>query len=319
MTKTVKHLDGTVLLIGGGGFLGTNLTDSLVKDGTQVINYSRSWLQKLESPLVQYATAREDDPDQLARLVSQSSYVFHMAHGSSPTSSMQYMEEDLISSIRLSFTLMRYCEENDIPLIYLSSGGAVYGRVHDIPTAETAPTLPISAYGAAKLTTERYLAIHAEHRNLKCRILRISNPFGPWQLGHSGQGVIGTWMNNIRTNKAIEIWGDGSVVRDYIFVSDVVDSMIRVAKYQGPEPIFNIGAGTGLSLNDIFQELQTLCGYTLRCDYRPAAPADVPISILDIQLATEHLELSPPTSFAAGLRQTWDWMQSYHQPGNDSC
>lgn len=319
MTNTVTHLNGTVLLIGGGGFLGTNLTDRLVKDGTRVINYSRSWLQKSDSPLVQYVTACAEDPDQLAHLVGQSAYVFHMAHGSSPTSSMHYMEEDLISSIRLSFALMRHCEDTDVPLIYLSSGGAVYGRVHDIPTAETAPTLPISAYGAAKLTTERYLAIHAEHRNLKCRILRISNPYGPWQLGHSGQGVIGTWMNNIRTNKTIEIWGDGNVVRDYIFVSDVIDSMIRVARYQGPEPIFNIGSGTGLSLNDIFQELQNLCGDTLPCEYRPAAPADVPVSILDIQRATKHLKLPPPTGFAAGLRQTWDWMQSYHQRRDRSC
>lgn len=315
MNAEISMPDGPVLIIGGGGFLGTNLTEHLVGAGQSVINLSRSWLTRLDDPRVTYVAHDPGDADQLRTLVAQAGCVYHMAHGSSPSTSLQSMEDDLMTSMQLTFALMSACSEAGVLLIYLSSGGAIYGPGVPLPTPESAPTFPISPYGVSKLAAERYLHIGALHRGLEYRVLRISNPYGPWQLGRHGQGVIGTWMGQALRGETIEIWGDGSVIRDYVFVTDVIDVMIRVATYDGDVRVFNIGSGQGQSLNDILGHLKQLCGPALTVSYRPAAPSDVPVSVLETSLARTELGWHSHASLADGLAQTWRWM-NFHTAHN---
>ncbi|MEZ5714394.1 MAG: NAD-dependent epimerase/dehydratase family protein [Paracoccaceae bacterium] len=234
-----------VLIVGGGGFIGTNFTDALLAAGVPVINLSRTWLVRRDDARVRYVLSDDGDPDQVARLVAGAGQVFHMAHGSSLATGLQAMEDNLTASMRLTFALMTACAAAGVPLIYLSSGGAIYGPDVPVPTPETAPTLPISPYGAEKLTAERYLHIGAVQLGLAYRVLRISNPSGPWQLGLHGQGVIGTWMRRILNGEQIEIWGDGRVIRDYVYIDDLTDALMRVRAYDGAERCFNIGSGEG--------------------------------------------------------------------------
>lgn len=304
-----------VLIIGGGGFLGTNLANRLSETGHRVVSLSRSWLSPRPMQGVTHMPPAENQSQQINDLISSSSCVFHMAHGSSPSTSLGAMEDDLISSMRLNFQVIRACAASGVPLIYLSSGGAVYGKEAPIPTPENAPTLPISPYGAAKLTAEHYLHIAALHLGLDYRVLRISNPYGPWQLGTHRQGVIGTWMKQILRGGDIEIWGDGSVVRDYIFVEDVIDAMVGAMNYNGRAQIFNIGAGQGVSLNQLFSQLNAVCDRPVSCTHRDAAPADVPISVLDCALARKEFGWAPQTPLTEGLARTWQWMKAFQSDG----
>lgn len=301
-----------VLILGGGGFLGTNLTAALVAEGRRVINVSRSHLYREDGGLVFY---HAPSADRLADLVALSGCVFHMAHGSSPATALLAMESNLATSMQLTFALIRACSEHGVPLVYLSSGGAIYGPDVPIPTPETAPTFPISPYGVEKLTAERYLDVGALHLGLDYRVLRISNPYGPWQLGLHGQGVIGTWMRRILNGETIEIWGDGSVARDYVYVDDVVQALLQTMRYCGSERLFNIGAGQGYSLNDLLGYLRPLCGETLCVTYRNARPAHVPVSVLDAGLAARELGWQPQVSFPEGLQRSWEWM-TFHHSGN---
>lgn len=311
MTVDLFPADLPVLVIGGGGFLGTNLTDRLIGQGHPVINFSRSWLKRHESPRARYVAPDPDDPHQLNRLAAECCCVFHMAHGSSPATSLHEMEQDLIRSINLTFTLISACVEARAPLFYLSSGGAIYGKDVPVPIPESTATHPISPYGAAKLTAEHYLYLAMLHRGLDYRVLRISNPYGPWQFGYHGQGVIGTWMRKAFQRERIEIWGDGTVVRDYIHVSDVIDSMISIMAYDGLERVFNIGSGEGKSLNDILEHLKSVSDVSLDIHFQPAAPSDVPINVLDTALARQELNWSSRIGLPDGMRQTWAWMKEH--------
>ncbi|ARS28389.1 NAD-dependent epimerase/dehydratase family protein [Sphingomonas sp. KC8] len=300
----------TVLIIGGGGFLGTNLTTRLRESGISVINLSRSWLFKSDDPGVRYVFADTFNREQIEDLVSQSSCVFHMAHGSAPSTSLENMEEDLSASMRLTFALITACAQYGSRLIYLSSGGTIYGPDVMVPTIESAPTHPISPYGAAKLTAEHYLHIGELHHGLDYRVLRISNPYGPWQFGLHRQGVIGTWMRKILRNETIEIWGDGSVVRDYVYVIDVIDAMLATIQHRGNVKRFNIGSGQGHSLKELIAYLRTTIGREFQVNYRPSTPVHVPRSILNPSLARDELGWAPRVELPMGLDLSWQWMQS---------
>lgn len=309
MTIDTWQTQKPVLIIGGGGFLGTNLTNRLCAQGASVINLSRSWLVQSTDAPVRYERPDPTDSGQIARLIKESALVYHMAHGFSPSTAMAQMDADLLSSMALTFQVMQACEEAEVAMIYLSSGGTVYGGTRQVPTPETAETHPISPYGLSKLTAERYLQLRRRLKGLDYRILRISNPYGPWQFGHNNQGVIGTWIHRIRTGAPIEIWGDGEVVRDYIYVDDVSGALIAAAQYDGDQRIFNIGSGEGLSLNSLVDALRDHFGTALQCNYKTAAPADVPVSILDIGLARQELDWQPKTGLQEGLRQTLAWSE----------
>lgn len=293
-----------LLIIGGGGFLGSNLTKHLRDCGYKVINISRSHLLELDDTAVTYLPLNTEE---LEQLVAQSGGVFHMAHGSSPASAFSDMEANLTATMNLNFLLMRACAGSQIPLFYLSSGGAIYGPDVPVPTPETAATSPISPYGAEKLAAERYLHIAQRHLGLNYRVLRISNPYGPWQLGRHGQGVIGTWMRKILMDENIEIWGDGNVRRDYIYVDDVCQAMLCLLSYEGPIRTFNIGSGYGYSLNEILEQLRLIVGDNLRVSYRDAAPSHVPISTLNADLAQAELGWKATTSLASGMKNSWKW------------
>lgn len=304
-----------VLIVGGGGFIGTNFTDTLLAAGVPVINLSRTWLVRRDDARVRYVAPDDADPGQVARLVAGAGQVFHMAHGSSPATGLQAMEDNLTASMRLTFALMTACAEAGVPLIYLSSGGAIYGPEVSVPTPETAPTLPISPYGAEKLTAERYLHIGAFQLGLAYRVLRISNPYGPWQLGLHGQGVIGTWMRRILEGRKIEIWGDGRVIRDYVYIDDLSDALMRILSYDGDEHCFNIGSGEGYSLNDILAQMTRICGSKTRAVFRDAAPSHVPVSLLDAGLAARELGWRAKTGLSTGMERSWDWMRGFEAGG----
>jgi UDP-glucose 4-epimerase len=147
-------------------------------------------------------------------------------------------------------------------------------------------------------------------------VARVSNPYGEFQNPYAKQGAIGVFLGNIVQGQPITIWGDGEVVRDYVYIKDAVKALVLAAEYDaGPdEPrVFNVGYGSGHSLNDIIAEIKKVVDMPVEVKYTPSRAVDVPVNVLDISRATRHLEWHPNTELARGLAQTWKWVKQIHK------
>src|SRR6202035_1064274 len=192
-------------------------------------------------------------------------------------------------------------------VVFVSSGGTIYGRPIQIPTEETAPTEPITAYGINKLTIEKYFALYQHLYGLEYRILRVANPFGPFQIAVKKQGLIAEVISRAIRREPIEVWGDGSIIRDFIFVNDVVDALEIVAVDEGNERIFNIGSGVGRSVREVLAAVEASLATRLEIVWKDERAVDVPVSVLSVKRARDKLCWIPTTSFESGLSQTIAW------------
>jgi UDP-glucose 4-epimerase len=148
---------------------------------------------------------------------------------------------------------------------------------------------------------------HHLHK-LDYAVLRVSNPYGPYQNPAGQQGVVSIFLHRIYTGQPITIWGDGSVVRDYLYISDLVNALERAAEVELRERVLNIGSGHGVSLNELVQLMAEIVEEQPTVEYLPARELDVPVSVLDTNRAREELGWSSKTELAEGIARTWNWI-----------
>lgn len=310
----VEGLKGvSCLVLGGGGFIGRALIAGLQREGAQVSGFGRPGLFRDTLADVPWINGDFLDRVALARAVEGSEIVFHLLGGSTPESSNADPLSDLTAGAGGTLTLLEICRAEGVrKVVFASSGGTVYGIPETVPIIETAPTNPISAYGVSKLAVEKYLYLYRFLHDIDHVILRISNPFGPFQSPWRRQGLIASTVFKLISNAEVEVWGDGSVMRDYIFVDDLVDMILRAAVYGGPVKIFNAGSGVGMTVNDVISGVASVLGIEdVRKVYKPARPADVPINVLDIGRARSELNWQPRTSWEDAIQATAAWMRAY--------
>jgi UDP-glucose 4-epimerase len=296
-------------VLGAGGFIGTNLCRELLARGARVQGYGRS--RPFADALfgVHWNSGNFVEHEDLARIVEGNDYVFHLIGGSLPESSNKNPAANISANILSSVNLLEVCRLSGVRrVLFVSSGGTVYGITGHEPTAETAPTDPISAYGINKLTIEKYLSLYRYLYGLDYAVLRLANPYGPFQTAHRRQGVVAALVQRALAGEPLEIWGDGTVVRDFVHVQDVVEGMLAVLRYDGPVRVFNIGSGVGRSVNGIAADLERLLKRPLPKTYRSARRADVPVNVLDIGLLQRETGWRPRIGWMDGLQNTMDWM-----------
>ncbi len=299
------------IVLGGGGFMGVNLCRRLASSGSRVRAFGRRCLFPDALQGVEWYQGDFADAVALASAIETYDIVFHLVHATTPHSANLDMAGDLQQNVISSLALMDICRNLGVKrIVFVSSGGTIYGPAAQIPTPETAPTEPITAYGISKLAIEKYLALYEHLHGLDYRILRVANPFGPYQVPTKNQGIIATLVSRALRHESIEIWGDGSVVRDYIFVGDVIDAMEAAAAGRGDERVFNIGTGRGRSLIEIIAAIETQLDRKLDIGWKPGRPIDVPASVLAIERARDVLGWTPRTPFEKGLEQTIAWWRS---------
>jgi UDP-glucose 4-epimerase len=299
------------VVFGGGGFIGINLCRRLVAMGCRVRAYGRRCAFPEELQGIEWYQGDFSDATTLASAMESFDVAFHLVNATTPQSANLEMplgiEKDLLPSLAL-FEIARKLGLRR--LVYVSSGGTVYGCPAQIPTPETAPTNPITAYGINKLAVEKYLALYEYLHGLDYRVLRVSNPFGPFQTTVKNQGIIAALISRGLRNEEIEIWGDGTVVRDFIFIDDVVDALIAAADDLGDKRIFNIGSGEGRSLREVMSAIERHLGVRINSVLKPGRALDVPVSILAIDQARDILRWTPKTTFDTGLDRTISWWRS---------
>ncbi|CAI8157469.1 MAG: dTDP-4-dehydro-6-deoxyglucose reductase [Prochlorococcus marinus str. MIT 9215] len=188
----------------------------------------------------------------------------------------------------------------------VSSGGTVYGIPCAVPIPETHPTNPICSYGITKLAIEKYVALYRQLHGLDGLILRVANPFGPRQRLDAAQGVVPVFLGKALRHEPLQIWGDGTTVRDFLNVADVVAALLAAVAYQGEETLFNIGSGQGISLNQLIVLLERQLKRSLEVEYLPPRGCDVPTNVLCIDRAMRVLDWKPQIPVAEGLRRLCD-------------
>jgi len=299
-----------VLVLGGNGFLGSHLVDKLVEAGNRVRVFDRS-PDPFRPPLpqVEYVTGSFNDQSLLAESLVGIDVVAHLISTTVPSTSnldpIADIEGNLIATVNL-LKLMKLQNVNKI--VYLSSGGTVYGVPKTSPIPETHPLHPISSYGIVKVAIENYLYMAHQSNGLEYAILRASNPYGPRQ-GHSGvQGVIATFLSNIKNNRTIEIWGDGEVVRDFIYITDMA-TLIENVINSDKQGCYNAGYGEGSSINQILEHLKNNIDIEVKTKYLDKRVFDVPHVVLDNRLAMNDFDWKPVTTIDKGIAQTWKWLQ----------
>ncbi|MEM9903653.1 MAG: NAD-dependent epimerase/dehydratase family protein [Cyanobacteria bacterium P01_D01_bin.44] len=296
-------------MLGGGGFIGTNLCQALVAAGAQVKAFGRSVSFPTALAGVDWTPGNFQDGSALAQIVEGCEIVFHLISSSSPATSNQNPVADLKANTLGSLNLLNLCQQYRVrKVIFISSGGTVYGIPKQLPIAESAPTDPICAYGISKLAIEKYLALYYHLHGLDYLILRVSNPYGRFQTASKSQGVVAAFLSKAINGDLLEVWGDGQVVRDYIFIDDVIAALIKAIDYSGQPRIFNIGSGVGKSINQVIDDLEILLNRPLKRRYQPKRKVDVPVNILDIALAQKLMGFQPEVAWMVGLQKTLHWL-----------
>jgi UDP-glucose 4-epimerase len=301
------------LILGGAGFIGSHLCDALLAMGHLVRVFDRLNVPPYrvfsEQESIEWIQGDFSSAADIEQAVNGCQVVFHLVSTTLPKSSnddpIYDVESNVVGTLKLLDAARRTGVEK---VIFVSSGGTVYGVPEYVPIPETHSTNPVSSYGIGKLAIEKYLHLYQVLHGLDYAILRLANPFGERQRANAAQGAVAVFMNRAIQHQPIEIWGDGSVVRDYIYIADVVDALIKAAFYRGKERLFNIGSGQGKSLNDILTAIELLLDYPVPRTYLAGRAFDVPANVLDIAHAQKHLDWFPQVSFEDGLARTLRWL-----------
>ena len=300
-------------MLGAGGFIGTNLCLALRARGLPVTGFGRAGVPPPLARLDALCWRRGDverlhDPD---ALVAGHSHLFDLIGAGLPDSSNRNPAQIVADGMPPRIRLLDACRRQGMSrIVFASSGGTVYGPGDGGPIAETAPTDPISAYGIGKLAVEKYLALYHHLYGLEYRVLRIANAYGPHQHPLREQGLVASVLHRLLTDMPIPVWGDGTVVRDYVHIADVVAAMLAVAFEDGDGPrLFNVGSGVGRSVRSVIDDAARVAGRPARILARPGRSADVPVNVLDSQRLRQRTGWSPAVGWEAGLAGTADWLR----------
>lgn len=291
-----------VVVLGGTGFLGSHLCARLRTEGFDVLSVG-SRTPVAESAHVAVDIFQQDD---LSALLRDADVCIHLATDTVPSNAERNGYGGIERNLGLAFRVAEACAQLDVrKLIFASSGGTVYGK--DVLAArEDAPCAPIGLYGVQKLAIEALLRSRLRHTACKLVSLRLGNPYGAGQERQRAHGLVGHLLNALIRDSPFTVWGDGTQVRDYVHVQDVVDAFLRAMAYSGDEDIFNIASGVGTSTNEMISICQGIAGKTLGLTYGAHPTYDVDRVSLNIEKANRHLCWAPQVALKDGIR-------NYHQ------
>ncbi|CAH2792310.1 MAG: UDP-glucose 4-epimerase (EC [uncultured Caballeronia sp.] len=294
----------SALLLGGSGFLGSYLARALKLRGVNVRIYDRGLHDDTEEDYV-YIKGDFATGEHLAEALEGVDIVYHLISTTIPSTSNAYALFDVESNVGGTLRLLDHMKTAGVNrIIFTSSGGTVYGNPRTLPVPEDHPLQPLCSYGVAKVAIEGYLRLNASLHGLNAAVLRVANPYGPGKARIGVQGFIPTLFANIAKRAPIEIWGDGSVVRDYIYVDDAVDVMLEAASWNGFR-LYNVGSGIGYSLLDVLRTVERATGCRANVVYKQGRCFDVDEIYLDISKITSETGWRPKVSLDAGCRLFW--------------
>ena len=299
-------------LVIGAGFLGTALANHLASRGQRVHLLSR----RPEPPHaagLQFHRGNLDDPDHVRDLLKTCRTIYHTACTTTPGSSAHNPVLEGMENLLPTLTLLQTLQDSpDTHLVFLSSGGCLYGDLSGTPADERHCPQPVSYHGAGKAALEVFLHAYAHSQPSAARVtvLRPSNLYGPGQSLRSGFGLVRTVLERLRTNQPIDVWGDGETVRDYLYIDDLIEACAVVDRHEHDRRyrVYNVSAGTGHSINQLITTAERVSGRTAEVRRQPARSIDIQHVVLDSSVLHRDTGWCPVVTLEDGLRRTWKWL-----------
>lgn len=296
-----------VVIVGGAGFLGFETQRELARFGYKIViadsarrlTRLRRDLQGCELKEFDFSSRSDAKP-----VLEGCDVLLHFASTSTPATSMKNISSDCERNVLGSIRLFEAAVDAGVErVIFSSSGGTIYGAASNKAIKEDYVACPMSAYGAAKLSIESYLALYDSLNGVS---LRFGNPYGDYQLRGTAVGVIANYLRSLELSNPIEVWGTGEIIRDYVHVRDAISAVRSIIeadkKLQGP---FNVGSGMGISINEIVQILFKVTGREVPVKHTAARTYDVPAIVLDSSRLQSAVNWKPKITIEDGIAEMW--------------
>jgi UDP-glucose 4-epimerase len=303
-----------ILVLGADGFIGSNLVKSLLKrSNTEVVAFDlfRNGKAKNLMPAENLTLFAGNflNRNDIERAVDGIDYVFHFISLTTPGSSMDDPLIDVETNVKGSIVLLDKCAKAGVKrIIFPSSGGAIYGNQDKEKYSEIDQVNPISPYAISKLTIEKYLEYYKVHHGLDYLVLRYSNPYGPGQNIAGSQGIIPIFLNLIKQEKPINVFGDGNNIRDYIYIDDLIDITLKIYNKKNNYSIYNIGSGSIATINNVLDIIKEVVRKDCIINYLPDRDIDVKRVVLDLKRISNEIPNKKFIDLHEGIKRTWDWI-----------
>lgn len=301
----------TTIVLGAGGFAGRHLVTALHACGHHVIALTHrpnAFTEDVETHSGDFNT-----PEQFAPLLSRADAIVHAASGSTPGSTAGKPLAEIDINLRPTLALLTALQETPhCRLLYISSGGTLYGDTHDRPAKENDELRPRSYYGAGKAAAEHFIHAAAQQFNLSTTIVRPSNLYGPGQGLRGGFGIIPTAFSHAQTGATLTLWGDGQAIRDYLYIDDFIRLCGDILEHpitDGPR-ILNAASGQGISLLDLIDHIRRITGAPLPVRHDLSRQVDIARIEMNTNAATHLYEWFTHVGLEEGLTNTWEWWKT---------
>lgn len=309
-----------VLVTGGAGFIGSHVAERFLAGGhTVAVIDDLSTGRREQVPAGAEFHALDIRSPEAAELVRAGRFdaIAHLAAQIDVRKSVDDPVRDaqinVLGTLNLIEAVRRAGRIATTRVVFSSTGGAIYGDAATPPNAEDTPKEPDSPYAIAKHSVEQYLSYYARIHGLRAVSVRFSNVYGPRQDPHGEAGVVAIFCGRLLAGQALKVFGDGNQTRDYVYVGDVADAMVRATAYDPPKSAgmnaraFNIGTGVATSVVDLASALMRVAGRTVPVEFAPARPGEQQESSLIVTKAAAELGWRPSVSLAQGLASTYAW------------
>ena len=295
------------IVTGGAGFIGSHLVDRLIADGASVV------------AIDDLSTGREDrvaseadlevldivDSEALAKIIERTGpdAIFHLAAQASVTVSVKDPARDLDVNVKGTMNVAQAARAVQAPVVFSSTGGALYGNEAPIPTPESFPPAPLAPYGASKWAGEAYLRTWALADDIPHAICRLGNAYGPRQNPYGEAGVVAIFSHKLWSGEQATLFGHGEPTRDYVYVTDIADAMVRAAGVGG---VFNVATGTEVPVSRVFELVRDAAGVDSEPKLAPLREGELERSGIDSSKAAKELGWKAEVPLERGIAQTYE-------------
>jgi UDP-glucose 4-epimerase len=297
----------SAIVTGGAGFIGSHVVDALLADGytvTVIDDLSSGSAERVPSA-ARLIEADVVDLDALEAIVAEVAprAIFHLAAQASVVVSVENPGRDCEVNVKGTLNVLEVASRANAPVVFTSTGGALYGDDAPMPTGEDRIPAPLSPYGASKWAAEAYVNTWSLSSGIPHAVCRLGNVYGPRQSPHGEAGVVAIFTNHLYEGRSPKLFGHGTPTRDYVYVGDVVSALLSASGRSGT---YNIATGVETDVISVWQGLSVAAGKQIEPELADLRPGELTHSRLDIARAERELGWRPEVAIADGLRLTYD-------------
>lgn len=305
-----------IVILGAAGFIGTNLALALYKQNELLLVDSKEeYFFKnpvIKGKNVKIHSMQFDRNSNFDDILRNAEIVFHLISTNNPTTSNQDIGIELEENVALTINILESCKKNHVKkLVFISSGGTIYGE-GTCPLNEDAPTNPITTYGIQKLTIEKIIYLYSYLYGIDYRIVRLANPYGPYQRPNGKLGAITTFTYKAIRDENIEIYGDGNNVRDYIYIDDAISAIVNISFQCTKYKIYNVGSGKGKTLLEIIRYIREQLNKDVKVSFSESRNVDLRENYLDTSRYVCEFGNIEKVSIEEGIMKTALFLRQYY-------